>query len=368
MRVAIVAPHTFPIPPPTFSGEVVIYDLARSLEDLGHDVDLYAPAGSWEPTTGHLYPIACSNGTGDPSSQVSERDAVARYWGVLLEADVVHDWSHTKGVAEAMLQSGHTNVVSTLLGGVWNHPDPPLNIVVWSKAMRSRGLRGATDYEGSPYPDMGGPPGRPITDAHVVYGGTDTEQFAPGKPTANWFLWMNRWHPAKGYDVAIDYAKQVGVELVVAGLHPEATFSPHHAEHARRALELAKDWHDIRVEWLPRENHNVLKTNLYQRARALIYSVQFQEPFGLAQIEAMACGTPVIGWDYGSVPEVVEHGKTGFIVHDLESFRYAVEHVGDIDRNVVRAEAVRRFDRRVMARAYVEQYEQVIAGKVWGAP
>lgn len=351
---------------------MVIYDLARSLDEMGHHVDLYAPAGSWTPPHGELFPMPCSFGALWPSSEEAEQQTWASHRERILQADVVHDFSHTKGVAELLYHEDHRrNVVSTLLSSLWRHPHPPFNIVVWSQAMRDRGLRGTTDYEHTPFPeiDEATKAAHSIADAHVVPGGTDTEFYCPGAVKEDYFLWLNRWHPAKGYHVAIELARRTGIPLVVAGLHPDGVWSDHHREHALKAMELAKGLPNVRFEWLPREpaaRHHDMKRALYQKARALLYTVQFQEPFGLSQIEALACGTPVIATNFGSVPEVVQHGRTGFICDTMEALQVAVQGIGYIDPAECRRDARARFDRRVMARAYLEEYQAVIEGRVWG--
>lgn len=370
MRIAIVAPHTFPIPPPTYSGEVVIYDLARSLDELGHRVDLYAPQGSWRPPHGNWFPMPCSYGASWPTAEQAEQTTWDAYKDHILQADVVHDFSHSKRIAEIM---GGNKVVSTLLSSLWDHPSPPLNIVVWSQSMRDRGLRGATDYENTSFTVIDELTrarfNGKIKDAHVVPGGTDTDYYVPDGPKQKHFLWLNRWHPAKGYQVAIELARRTGVSLVLAGLHPEAVWAEDHRRNAQGAVELAKGLPNVRFEWLPREppaEHHGLKRSLYQKARALIYSVQFQEPFGLAQVEALACGTPVIATNFGSVSEVIEHGRTGFVCNNMDELAQAVERIDSISPEDCHHAAVARFDRLVMARAYLAEYRCVVEGKTWG--
>ena len=377
-----MAPSSYPVPPPTYSGEVVIYDLARSLDEMGHQVDFYAPHGSWKPPHGQHWDMQSSGENAIPSHGECETNCYRVHRDVIFEDDVVHDFSITKGITEILYhKAGRMNTVSTLLGGMWSHPNPPFNIVVWSEAMRQRGLRGASDYEGTPFKEWDAP-GTPIKDAHVVMGGTDTEFFHRGDVKDDYFLWMNRWHPAKGYHVAIELARKTGIPLVMAGLHPDATFSAHHRACALDAVKMAEGLPNVRFEWLPRKPrraHELMKRSLYQRARALLYTVQFQEPFGLAQIEALACGTPVIGTDFGSVPEVINGGRyrTGFVCQGpnlllggfregLESLARAVADVGEIRSADCRMDAQERFDRRVMAENYLKEYKLAMDGKVWG--
>ena len=96
-------------------------------------------------------------------------------------------------------------------------------------------------------------------------------------------------------------------------------------------------------------------------ARALLHLIAFDEPFGFSVVEAMACGTPVIAFRRGSMPELVDHGVTGFLVDDIEAAVLAAGEVVTLDRSEIRAQAVARFGRARMVDAYLDAYEQVIS-------
>lgn len=368
MKIGIITTHSYPIPTPTHTGDIVILDLAFALDAIGHKVDIFAPAGTDCPPNGRLFPMLCSNGAASPSSVECEQDCFNSHMDILREEDIVHDFSITKRVVENLMSEGKTNVISTLLGGTWGHPNPPMNICLWSKSMRERGLRGATDYENTPTPDMGGPPQIPIKDAHVVYGGIDTDYYSPTYRKNNSFLWMNRWHRAKGYHVAIELARKTGIDLVMAGEHPDRERFAYQRDCAHEAVNLAADLPNVRFEWLPGDpDHHDAKRELYRQAKALLYTVQFQEPFGLSQAESLACGTPVIGINFGSVPELISDGLTGYVrSNSVDDLGTTLELVDHIDPKICRSEAVERFDRSVMARSYLEQYQSIIDGASWG--
>jgi glycosyltransferase involved in cell wall biosynthesis len=368
MKIGIITTHSFPIPTPTHTGDIVILDLAESLDEMGHQVNLYAPAGTRKTQNGNLFQMRSSGGKASPSSWECEQECFESYASTLRQEDVIHDFSISKRITENLIQEGKRNVISTLLGGTWGHPNPSINIVVWSEAMRLRGLRGATDYENTPTPEMGGPPNNPIKDAHVVYGGIDTNWYTPTYLKEEFFLWMNRWHPAKGYHTAIELARKTGINLVMAGEHPDNEMFDYQKQCALNAVELAKELPNVKFEWLPRDPyHHEAKRELYRRARALLYTVQFQEPFGLSQVESLACGTPVIGINYGSVPEVIENNITGYVVgNNIGELSEATKLIDKIDPKICREHAVNRFDRKVMAKSYLAEYEAVIAGRCWG--
>lgn len=371
MRIGIAAMHTFPLPSPRHTGDVVILDLARTLGELGHEVSLFAPEGTSEFPGVRVFPMPCAWGQGTPSPWDCEATCYEKHHDLICNLNVFHDFSATKNMTERLWRKGYQRTLSTLLGGTWLHPRPPFNIVVWTEAMRQRGLRGATDYENTPTPALGGPPQPPIRDARVAHGGIDTARYVPTYDKRGFFLWMNRWHPAKGYHVAIELARRTGIELVMSGEAPENEASEYQRECALEAQRLASGLPNVRFEWLPDPEaaHHARKIELYQQARALLYTVQFQEPFGLSQVEAMACGTPVIGINYGSVPEVVTNGKTGLVVaDDYDELARAVRDIDEIKPETCREIAVERFDRSVMASRYLALYNEVIQGRGWGQP
>jgi glycosyltransferase involved in cell wall biosynthesis len=198
---------------------VVILDLAIALHELGHEIVMFAPAGTKAP--GKLCEMPASLGASEPRARACEIACWESHTAELLECDVLHDFSVEKRIADRAMDYGRP-VISTLLGGNYNHPANGRNVCVWSHAMRERALHGYTDYWNTPTPDLAGPPTRPITDAHVVYGGVDTDFYCPSDYAKDdYFLWLNRWHPAKGFRQAIEIAKDTGIELVMAGQHPD---------------------------------------------------------------------------------------------------------------------------------------------------
>ena len=370
LKVAFLSTNTYPTPAPTYGGEIAAWDLVRSLCELGHEVDLYAVPGSKTPPNGRLFFMRASYGSSTPWFWESEQEMLDLYGAEIRKADVVDDHSHTKRVAEILFNlERRTNIVNLLWGSAWSHPKPPFNVIVWSEAMRQMGLKGWTGYEGSPWAaQFANPRARSgsLKDAHVVQGGVDTDFYCPGDEKEDYFLWFARFHPSKGYQVAIELAKRTGIPLVMAGLHPDDAVSPDHREGALQAIELAKGVPNIRFEWLPTKDHHAAKRRVLQRARALLYTVQYQECWGIVMAETLACGTPIIGTNFGAVPELVTDGKTGFVCDSMEQLAHAIEDIDLIRPEDCARDARERFDRRVMAKAYVDEYKRVMNGEVWG--
>jgi glycosyltransferase involved in cell wall biosynthesis len=368
MKIGIVATHSFPIPSPTHTGDVVILDLAKSLDEMGHTVNLYAPEGTHCTSKGKVFPMRASYGKYPPAGEDCEQECFNNHAESLRNEDIVHDFSVTKRIVQSLYNECRKNIISTIMGGAWMQSQQPHNLIVWSESHRDRVIRGATDYENTPTPNLAGINGNPVKEAHIVNGGIDTEYYCPTYEKKNFLLWMNRWHPVKGYSRAIEIARLCpDIEIVLAGEHPDREMFDYQKQCALEAVKLAEGLPNVKFEWLPADpHHHEAKRALYQQAKALLYTIQFNEPFGLSQVEALACGTPVIGTNYGSVPEVISDGVTGFVCeNDVQKFIEAIRKIDNINPQTCREHAVRRFDRRVMANSYLTQYNEVISGKGW---
>lgn len=357
---------------------MVYLDLAIALSALGHQVTMVAPAGTDFP---NVAPMECSNGTATPTATYCEVQALHTHKALFDSADIIHDWSIEKHAAEWYPDKS----VSTVLSGNFDRPRHGRNVCVWSKEMQERAYRGASDYEGTEFTQWQST-SRALADAHVVPGGVDTEFWCPGiacgtavdtvgpflpkdlfqPPRDIPLLWLGRWHEARGYGLAIDLARRnPSIELVMCGEHPDNATNEHQRGCALDAEQQSRDVPNVRMMWLPKERHREAVRAMYRRACAYLFTPRMREPFGLSQAEALACGTPVVGCNIGSVPEVIEHGVTGFVVEPA-FLAQACAKVGHIDPAVCREQAVKRFDRSVMAQAYVREYQAVLDGKGWG--
>lgn len=371
MKIGIIATHSFPIPYPNLhTGDVVILNMAKALELLGHTVTMYAP----EYTDFHnLKIMKASFGKYPPSSQECELECYYNNIDNLYNQDIIHDFSVTKQITKTMNENGFKNTCCTLMGGAWTQDWEPNNLIVWSKSHRDRVLRGATDYEGTPTPNLAGAAGKPVNKVDFVYGGVDTNFYTPADGSKDYLLWMGRWHPVRGYHLAIELAKYINTysntKVVIAGEHPDNEMFEYQKKCALEAERLAKNVPNVELVWLPKDpDHHIVKRELYRNAKAFLYTVQFQEPFGLSQVESMACGTPVIGTNFGSVPEVVEHGKTGFVINNnLNQFDTACRYIHKISREECRKRAVNNFDCKNMAQSYLEKYRSIINGNKDGS-
>jgi len=363
MNIILVAPHQWRIPAPAHTGVMVVLDLAIALQQLGHSVKLIAPEGT---EFSDVLPMPSSGMEATPTSREAESYALSKHAWALEAADIIHDFSVTKLIAEAYPRKS----VSTVMSGNFSAPSHGRNVVVWSKEMQQRAYRGASDYEGTEFTQWHSV-SRALADCHVVPGGVDTEFWTPGDgERGNHLLWLGRYHPARGYRLAIDLARaNPDIELAMAGEAPGDALNAHQAECAMDAVNYATGLPNVRFEWLPKEGHREAVREQYRKARAYLFLPLFHEPFGLSQVEAMACGTPVIATEFGSTKEVV--GAAEGCVYPPHDPRLVVAvnvaaHAKDIVSEHWRDFAVRNFDRSVMAKAYLKEYELVRSGNGWG--
>jgi glycosyltransferase involved in cell wall biosynthesis len=173
----------------------------------------------------------------------------------------------------------------------------------------------------------------------------------PPRPTNNYLAFLGRIAPEKGPDAAIRIARTVGLPLRIAAKLPRSE-SRYFKEHIRPFLD------DRHVEFVG-EVDDAIKADFLGNAAALLFPIDWPEPFGLVVIEAMACGTPVIAWRRGSVPEIVDHGVTGFIVENETQAVEAVGALNRLDRRNVRRVFEQRFTARRMAQEYLCWFENV---------
>ena len=178
----------------------------------------------------------------------------------------------------------------------------------------------------------------------TAYNGIDITKFKFNETPEDFFLAVGRLVPEKGIDVAITVAREAKVKLKIAG-------GPDKGYYFDKKI---KPYLDENVEYLGMLNYDQMG-KLYGRAKGVLYPLRWEEPFGLVIIEAMACGTPVIGFRRGSLPEIIKDKKTGFIVENIKEMTEAVKKIGQIDRRDCRKWVEENFTIEKM----VSQYEKI---------
>jgi glycosyltransferase involved in cell wall biosynthesis len=184
----------------------------------------------------------------------------------------------------------------------------------------------------------------------TVYHGLPVNSFRPSFQTGSYLAFLGRLAPAKGAHVAIEIARAAGMPLRIAAKLPRAE-----GRYFKEKLEGQIDGEQVR---LIGEVNDETKERFLGGAAALLFPIDWPEPFGLVMIEAMACGTPVIAFKSGSVPEVIEDGVTGYIVEGPDQATAAIRRLGEIDRRRVRARFEQRFTAKRMAQEYLQHYQK----------
>jgi glycosyltransferase involved in cell wall biosynthesis len=347
MRIAIVAPPWFEVPPSSYGGiEAMCDTLAVGLQRRGHDVVLLS-AGTRHRTvwTETIWP-ELPTGLGLPEGGMVELAYAAEVANALdrIAPEVIHD--HT-AAGPLLSRARSTPTVVTVHGPVDSHG---------AGLLRSLGTAvhaiAISDAQRIDEPR--------INWIDTIHNGISVSSFPFRADKEPYLVFLGRMHPNKGVHVAIDVAREVGLPIVIAAKCSEPHERAYFEEQVRPRL--GDD-----AEYVGEADAG-RKRELLSGARALLFPIQWEEPFGLVMVEALACGTPVVALRRGSVDEVVTDGVTGFIRDDASELADAIRALDTIDPVACRRDAERRFDDGVMVRRYESAYARVIEDRRRTAP
>lgn len=343
MKIAQIAPLYEAVPPRLYGGtERIVAYLTDALVDLGHEVTLFASADARTHAT--LVPTREQAIRLDPEPLKSD---LAAHLAMLHEVrrradefDVLH--FHVDLIHFPFFEDRADRTVTTLHGRLdlcdlpaayWRWPQYPLISISQSqrKPLRFARWLGTVQH--------GLPPNLFPYNAH---------------PRGDYLAFLGRISPEKRPDRAIQIARQAGLPLKIAA-------KVDNADRAYFREEIQPLLDDPSIEFVG-EIDDAGKAEFLGNALALLFPVDWPEPFGLVMIEAMACGTPVIAWPCGSVPEVIDDGLSGRLVTSIEEAVAAVHEVAGYDRMRIRRTFERRFTAEVMARNYVDMYQHLLHG------
>lgn len=337
MKIAEIAPPWFAVPPAGYGGiEWVVALLADGLIERGHDVTLFASGGS---ITRAKLESAFENPPGGPNIGKAYYEIVHALTAYRRrdEFDVIHD--HCGIIGPAIGAHIGRPVVHTLHGPftedakhVYGLLSGPIHVVAISKAQRS--FCPGLNYAGT------------------VYNGIDLDRYPFRPKKEDFLLFLGRINREKGPEVAVEVAARAGMKLVMA---------------VKRAEDFEKEyWREV-VEPRLTGSEQIIgeisveeKADLLGRARAVLFPIQWPEPFGLVMTEAMACGTPVVSFTLGAAPEVIAQGRTGFLVQTVDEMVAAVNRVDEIDPEACRAHVAERFSAGAMVAGYEEIFERLL--------
>ncbi len=339
MRIAILAPLWKPVPPKGYGGtELIVHNITEELVIRGYDVTLFASGDS--KTSAKLFPIVEKNlyeilggfDWKELSYDIVQSETVAKHAG---EFDIIHN--HNGFVPLAFTSFIKTPIVTTLHSSL--PPQPKLlaekfkdrNFVSISYAQRQL----------APY----------LNYVDTVYHGIDVKKYSFSEKPGEYLLFMATFSPYKGPDIAVKIAKETKIPIVLAG-EVRAEFK----DFFEQKVKAFEDGENVIVKG---ELTHEEKVELLKGACALLMPIRWTEAFGLVMIEAMACGTPVIGFKKGSLPEIVLDGRTGFLAETVEEMIEAVGKIKNISRKECRAHVEKNFTVEVMVDGYEKLYEKI---------
>jgi glycosyltransferase involved in cell wall biosynthesis len=338
----IVSPW-YPVPPVGYGGiELMAYNLARELQLRGHQVCVIGQQGSKGPfEVAAVAPESWSDQLGTRDHQSRESLFLFRAYDLVRRRafDVVHDHSGLPGILLGAGSRLDTPIVATLHGDLTEAEgdflaavDRDVHLVAISRSQQAQ-----------------------VADVNwrrVVYNAVDPAEYHPVSNVdekEDYLFQLARITPGKAQHLAIEVARRLGLRLVLAGkVEDEAYFEEEVKPHLGDG-----------VKWI----ENVVgaeKAQLLARARAMIFPIQWEEPFGLAMVESMVSGTPVIAMARGAASELVEPGVTGFLAEDLDGLVEAYGRIGEIDLKRCVERAAKRFGPGQMADGYQSVYERAI--------
>jgi glycosyltransferase involved in cell wall biosynthesis len=339
MRIAQISPLFEAVPPKLYGGtERVVYALTEELVAMGHDVTLFASGDS--VTSARLAPMREQALRLDPSV----KDWVALYHRMVEliyrrkdEFDVLH--FHIDYFPLSLFSRQNVPFLTTLHGRL----DLPEFIEVYN-TFRDTPFVSISDHQRKPVPALNW--------VRTVLHGMPRNLLTPRPVKQEYAAFLGRVSPEKGLDKAIRIAGRAGVKLKIAAKIDNADKEYYDSE-IKHLIEGNPD-----VEFIG-EINDQQKPDFLSGAHALLFPIDWPEPFGLVMIEAMACGTPVIAMRSGSVPEVIDQGVSGFIVNSEAQAVTALRRVDELDRATVRATFDRRWTSRRMAEDYVNVYQEL---------
>ena len=359
LRIAMLAPISWAMPPKSYGPwEQVAYNLSEGLLRRGHDVTVLAAGGSrvsgklvvtcphplddWpeperstplmlNPQTGYL--------EGPPDGVLYEEMHIAECLKAAAggDFDIVHNHLHAHTLQFADLVS--TPILTTLHGVAWNKANHPALL-----ARRHYPFVSISNKERDFLPQL--------NYVATIMNGIVVEDFPLVRDKEDYLLFAGRLAPEKGPAEAVELAQRTGRRLTLAGM-----IEPQYRDYYREKIEPFVDGEKIRYVGLLSQKQ---LARLYQKAAAVLFLLKWDEPFGLVAAEAQACGTALLAFARGSMPEIIQPGRTGFLVENIDQACLAVDKLSRIDPAACRKNAEQNFSAAVMTEKYEAVYYDMV--------
>jgi glycosyltransferase involved in cell wall biosynthesis len=334
MRIGMLAPISWRVPPVHYGPwELVTSLLTEGLVDRGLDVTLFATLESiTKSKLMGICPRGYSEDT-DMDPKVWECLHISEVFENAEKFDIIHNQYDFLPLTYSALVN--TPIVTTIHGF-----SSPKIVRVYEKYNGRAKYVSISDADRSPTLDY----------MATVHHGIPMELFTPRKEHGDYLLFFGRIHPDKGAAEAVEVARRTGMKLLIAGIIQDQ-------EYFNREVEPFIDGNQIQfLGPADPEKRNELLGGAY----ALLHIINFNEPFGLSVLESMACGTPVIARNRGSMPELIKHGKTGFLIQTVDEAVSMFNEIRNLDRKIISKHAVNNFSVEKMVDNYIKVYNKII--------
>lgn len=359
LRIATMVSGQFTTPPPfgvVYAPMDVATDIAIGLTDRGHEVTYFGPEGTSIPgipvETVGLKPLRSKDGhhpildlqgvRGGESGKIHalwDEYLIAKMYAAARSKrfDVVHIHPADRALGLAMA-AADVPTVYTLHDPIFEWRAEVFRMF----ATPSQHFVSISDSQRKPAPDL--------NYLATIYNGLPVEGTPWAETPGSYLLFVGRLIPEKGVAEAVEVARRAGERLIIAGPPTESSYW---------TQEIAPHVDGDRVKFVGMQQKRELR-ELYMNAKATLFPVRWEEPFGLVMTESMSAGTPVIGFRRGSVPEVIAHGTTGFVVDTVDEMVAAVKEAPKLSRRACREHVERKFSVKAMVDAYEQAFLRLV--------
>lgn len=346
MRIALLAPPYLSVPPVGYGGtEKIVSLLADGLVEKGHDVTLFATGDSiTKAKLVSVFPKALGNSGLSKHDPLLPLKHFTNCFQKASQFDIIHN--HAQYLAMFLAEFSPTPVLHTMHGSFYEGEVPEEKRDVLRMFAHHNFVSISNNQRGG------------LADLNfvgTVYNGLIPEEYSYVEdPRGEYLLWVGRITEKKGPAAAIEIAKRLNIPLVIA-----AALDPADKPYFERAVKPQID--GKLITFVGELTHETLN-HLYGNAMATLFPIHWHEPFGLVMIESMACGTPVVAYDIGSVSEVITDEKTGFVVpleSGVEGLIHGVSRVKSLQRGDCRSRVSELFSKEAMVNEYIEVYKKI---------